>query len=397
MEMLMGMPKGTSTGTPRILVLEGALRENGGLRVNHGLVRQWTAEGQPARLLVLENVAPTMPMFTPDPEVPWTYASSQVRRFRTALPFVLAGLVRHCRWADVVISGSEVGWQLPLGWLVTRVVRRPFFVLVQSPLNQAVEEWQPAALRRVLLWVHRHVDRAMCISAGLVPQVIANGLDPRRVAVTPVGIDVDRVIRRGRADQGWGPRPGGEPPVLFAMGRLDPVKGFDVLIDASARLRAEGIVHRVVIAGEGPERAALQARVERHGLQGVVQLPGHLAEPQRILAGADAFVLSSRREGNGSLALLEALAHGRPIVAADCETGPRELLRDGRLGDLVPPGDAEALATALGRHLRGPARLRAAAAGGPDMAREFDQAATAWRLARYIRGELRLRSRPHRG
>jgi glycosyltransferase involved in cell wall biosynthesis len=381
-------------GWPRILLLEGALRDNGGLRVNHDLVRRWVADGVSASLLVLENVAPDTPMLTPSADVPWTYASAKVRRSRAALPFVIAGLVRHCRRADVVISGSEVGWQLLLGRLVTRLLRRPFVTLVQSLLGPAIDDWRPASLRRGLRWANRHVDAALCVAPGLVPQVVANGLAPDRVAVLPVGIDVDEVIRRGRqASAGARLRPDSATPLLVAMGRLSPVKGFDLLIDASARLRDQGLAHHIMIVGEGPQRAELEALIQARGLREEVELVGFLSEPQPLLAAADVFVLPSRREGNGGLVLLEALAHGRPIVAADCETGPREVLQDGAFGDLVPMQDPEALAAALARHLRDPSRLRAIAALGPARARDFDQVAAARRMLDHLRGFARVSTR----
>jgi glycosyltransferase involved in cell wall biosynthesis len=372
-----------STG-PRVLLLEGALRDNGGLRVNHGLVKQWAADGVPAMLLVLENVAPDVPMFAPDQGVPWTFASTRVRRFRVAVPFVLAGLVRYCRRADVVISGGEVGWQLIFGRIVTRLLRKPFVTLVQARLDQAIEDWQPAKARPLLRWAHRHVDRAICVAPGLVDPVVAGGLPADRVGVVPVGIDVDAVVRSGAAGAGAGSDSRAGAPVLVAVGRLVDVKGFDVLVEASARLLDQGLPHAVRIIGEGPERAALADRIRTLGLQDVIELVGFVHDPQPLLAAADVFVLPSRHEGNGSLALLEALAHGRPVVASDCESGPREVLREGALGDLVPPGDAAALAGALARHLRDPRPLLAKAAGGPARARDFDQAASARALLRHL-------------
>jgi len=387
---------GAARRAPRVLLVEGALRENGGLRVNHALVADWRAAGVPARLLVLENVPPDVPLFAPAPGVPWSFASARVRRFRTALPFVLAGLVRHARRADVVISGSEVGWQLLLGWLVARLFRLPFAVLVHAPLRQAIDDWQPARLRPALWWVHRHVDRAYCVSPGLVARIVANGLPADRVAVIPVGIDVEGVTHLGAAPlpaelAALGPveEPGAaRPPLLVAMGRLAPAKGFDVLVEASAILRDEGVPHRVVIAGDGPERARLAGRIAALGLQDVVRLVGFVRAPQPLLAAADLFVLPSRHEGNGSLVLLEALAHARPIVAADCETGPRYVLGDGDFGVLVPAEDPIALAKALAEHLGDPAPLARLAAAGPRRARDFDQAVASQVLLADLREHL---------
>ena len=381
---------------PRILLIEGALRDNGGLRVSHDLARRWAAADVPVTLLVLERVAPVPPMFAPAPGVPWVYASGRVRRFRTALPWVLVGLLRHSLRADVLISGSEVGWGLLLGWGVARATRRPFFTMVHSPLQRAVDDWRPARLRPALRWVHRHVDRAFCVAPGLVGPMVSNGLPAERVEVTPVGIDVDDVIRRGRATSGDAADDAAlddaalddavaSGPMLVGMGRLAPAKGFDLLVDASARVQRLGLRHRLVIVGEGPSRSALEGQIAATGFADRIRLVGHLDEPQPTLAGADLFVLSSRHEGNGSLVLLEALAHGRPVVAADCETGPREVLHDGALGELVAVEDVDALAAALAGFVRDPGPLRAKALSGPARARDFDQAAAAQFLLDRVR------------
>lgn len=157
-------------------------------------------------------------------------------------------------------------------------------------------------------------------------------------------------------------------PVVLGVGRLVEQKDFATLIEAFARLRVQAPRARLILLGEGAERARLTARVEAHGLRGVVAMPGHVPDPLGYMARADLFVLSSRWEGH-PLSLIEALGCGCPVVATDCPTGPAEILQgpDGALlAPLVPPGDAVAMAAAMARVLAAPpdpAPLRARAEG----------------------------------
>lgn len=357
---------------PRVLVLEGALRDNGGLRVSGDLARRWQDLGARVRFLVLENVEPDGPMYEPDPRLDVRWGSREVRRFRSAAPRILANTLRQVRKADVVVSGSEVGYGLLLGWAAARIARKPFVVLVQSSLPRAVAAWTPARLRPLLTQVHQRVDAAVCVSPGLVPDVLEVGLDASRVHAVDIGIDV--AATRAAVEAAGGPRRSTSGRTrLVAAGRLVDQKGFDVLLDALARVVSAGGDVELVLVGAGEQDADLRDRADLLGVADRVEFAGHRDDLPSLLAGADLFVLSSRYEGNGSLVLLEALAVGVPVVATDCPTGPRYVLRDGRLGDLVPVEDAGALADAVHAFLEDPEPLRRKALGGPERAMDFDQ------------------------
>ena len=156
------------------------------------------------------------------------------------------------------------------------------------------------------------------------------------------------------------PAPHGSGRQLVAVGRLVPQKGFDVLLDAFARVAPAHPDWSLLVLGDGPERPRLEAQAARLGLSGRVAMPGQVADPLPLLAGSDLFVMSSRYEGL-PMALLEALACGLPAVSFDCPTGPREVIRDGVDGVLVAAGDGAALSGALGR-LMGDGAARAALA-----------------------------------
>jgi glycosyltransferase involved in cell wall biosynthesis len=227
----------------------------------------------------------------------------------------------------------------------------------QDPLERG--PW-PAAVRLL----YPRAARLVCVSAGIAAE--RPWLPAGKVVTIPNAVQLDAA-----------PVPGdpaltsADAPHVIALGRLHPQKGFDLLIGAFARLAADHPAWHLTIIGEGPERARLEAEVARFGLTGRVHLPGAAKAPAVLLRAAAAgsvFAFPSRFEGFPNV-LIEAMACGLPVVAADCRYGPGEILEGGRGGLLVPVEDAAALAAALDRvmgdralrdDLAGRARARAA-------------------------------------
>ena len=110
---------------------------------------------------------------------------------------------------------------------------------------------------------------------------------------------------------------------------------------------------RLAILGEGIERKLLEGLVQDLGIGADVWLPGFTPNPYAHMARASLFALSSRWESM-SMVLVEALALGLPVVATNCDFGPREILQNGRYGRLVPVGDVESMAAAIKGALAGP-------------------------------------------
>jgi glycosyltransferase involved in cell wall biosynthesis len=184
----------------------------------------------------------------------------------------------------------------------------------------------------------RHAACVLACNADAAAEVRRAG---GRADVVPHGVDLSRF--RPRAAR----RPG--PLALLAVGRLVEKKGFHVLLEAAARLRAP---FRLRIVGEGPERARLAEAVERRGLAASVELAGALthAELPAEYAAADVVVAPSLADATGDRdglpnVVLEAMASGLPVVGGD--VGALATALDGETGLLVAPGDAAALAGAL--------------------------------------------------
>ncbi|WP_395394139.1 glycosyltransferase family 4 protein [Novosphingobium sp. BL-8A] len=156
---------------------------------------------------------------------------------------------------------------------------------------------------------------------------------------------------------------------ICAVGRLTHQKGFDLLLQAFATVAPRFPGWRLTIRGEGPDRAALEARIAELGLGGRVELPGLSSVPRGWVAECDLFVLSSRYEGFPNV-LGEAMAAGLPVVASDCDFGPADMVENGRSGVLVASEDPAALGEALAKMIENPAeRQRMGAAAAQAMAR----------------------------
>ncbi|MDR7946762.1 glycosyltransferase family 4 protein [Achromobacter aegrifaciens] len=150
---------------------------------------------------------------------------------------------------------------------------------------------------------------------------------------------------------------------LLAVGRLHADKGFDLLIQAYAKLAASHPGWDLVILGEGDERRALEAQALEAGLASRIFMPGRAGNVGDWYDSADLYVLTSRFEGLSNT-LLESMASGLAAVSFDCDTGPREIIREGVDGVLVRPnGDVPALCKALDAVMRNDAdRVRMAQA-----------------------------------
>jgi len=194
---------------------------------------------------------------------------------------------------------------------------------------------------------HRRADRIVCQTAAMRDDVVRAGVPADRTVVIPNPVDLDRIA--GRAGGGRPFAQGGRH--LVAAGRLVHPKGFDLLLEAFARVvkaRDDVWLH---LLGDGPERAALEARAAELGLGPQVAFEGFLDNPYPWLRHADLFVLPSRYEGFPNV-VLEALALGTPVVAFDCPGGSAVV--DGVNGWTVPAGDVGALAERIGTALDGP-------------------------------------------
>jgi glycosyltransferase involved in cell wall biosynthesis len=135
----------------------------------------------------------------------------------------------------------------------------------------------------------------------------------------------------------------GQPPVIVAAGRLTKEKDFPTLIQAFCCVR-KAYPCRLMILGEGRERNRLEQLVQSLNLESDVSMPGFVHNPYKYMTRSCLFILSSSSEGLPSV-LIEALALGVPVISTDCESGPREILKNGLLGTLTPVGDIASMSS----------------------------------------------------
>jgi glycosyltransferase involved in cell wall biosynthesis len=215
----------------------------------------------------------------------------------------------------------------------------------------------------------RRTDALVAVSPEVRDALQALGIGTRReFHVIPLGLDLDPflVVTRPHGDLRRHIGLAADQPLVGVVGRLVPIKGVEVLLDAMTHLRG---VHLAVV-GDGEERAALTERARLLGLADRTHFVGWWPDIPGAMSDCDVVALTSRNEGT-PVALIEALATARPVVATDVG-GVRHVVDDGVTGWLAPSGDAAAVAGLI-RRLLDDAEQRASfgAAGRESVRRRF--------------------------
>ena len=259
----------------------------------------------------------------------------------------LVRLLRRQRPAIVHTHTSKAGF---IGRLAARLARVPAIIhqphghIFYGYYGRAVTAFYVALERIAARWS----DRLITLTDREIEEHLALGIGVRDQFVTvPSGVPTAELRARapGRAAARDALRLPPDAFVVAALGRLVPVKGFDLLVEAMPALLAAVPGAHAVVIGDGPEAVALASRAERLGVSARVRLYGPSADPAAILAAADVLAAPSRNEGMGR-ALVEAMALGVPVVGADVGGIP-SVVGDDEAGRLIPPDDVPALAAAL--------------------------------------------------
>lgn len=270
-----------------------------------------------------------------------------------AVPVRIAELIWRRR-IDIVHTRNWAAFDGVLAALLAPRVR-----VIHGEHGRAIEDLDGCNPRRNRLrrWLRFRVWKFVAVSDELRNWLNQRvGIPEHSLVYIPNGVDAghfrparDPELRR---DLGIGEH----EFVVGAVGRLDPVKNHESLIEAAALLNSEGIAVRVVIVGDGPAREKVQAAARSASLALPPLFVGYQPDPSRFYRIFNAFVLPSLAEGMANT-LLEAMASGLPAVCTSVG-GNRELVRDGETGRQVPAGDSAALARALREYCENPEECR---------------------------------------
>lgn len=345
-----------------VAILLPDLGAGGAERVCIHLANELVARGLAVDMTLLRTGGALRPLLDPRVRV----FDLQARRIRHAC----APLVRYLR-REHPASLIACMWPLPVLALVARrLARTGTRVVAAEHTAWSVADAGGGRARR---WARSATMRLAYPSAeGVVAVSDGAADDLARIS----GLPRDRVhaihnpIAGARRSMRSAPLPAscrswaeGVHRKLLAVGTLKAVKDYATLLRAFAILRRD-VDARLLVLGEGEQRVALEALACELGIADQVSLPGFVADTRPFYRRADLHVLSSRVEGLPTV-IVEALEQGVPVVSTDCRSGPREILRDGRFGSLVPVADPAALALAMRAALEAPvdaAALRARAA-----------------------------------
>jgi len=339
-----------SKARPRITLIGLTQRKNtrafgGAPVVIVNLANHFARRGFPVEVLIFTHRRVTEFPFVFDPAVSVHRLAAQSR---VLLQAGVAYDLARSRPARILAVGNKANA------LVARAIGLPglkgeLWATLHHSLSSEMAGWSEAKRRkrvRQWRWILSRAAGLIAVSRGVADDFAAvTGVDAGRLHViyNPI-IDPALDARlREPADHPW--FADASPPVILGVGRLTEQKDFANLINAFAEVQRRRPC-RLLILGEGEERARLEALAVTLGVRERVDLPGFVPDPLAFMRSARLLVMSSRWEGFGNV-LVEALYCGTPVVSTDCPHGPREVLADGQYGRLVPVGDPVALAAAI--------------------------------------------------
>ena len=352
----------------KLLFIVTALHKDGALLSTLTTLKHLDRRYFEPRLFVLKQVKPSeqgtsWKLLLQDVDVVFGEQPGEKSRLRSFLFF--RRFYKSARQSDIIIGGLEMAPTF-LAVFAGKSLGKPSIGFIRNSLPELLQglPWHHRALTRMM---YPFLTRAIAISNGI--KAGTERLLPRlkgRISTVYIPIDIQRIRELGSL-----PAPAvHKGPYILGVGRLMPQKGFDILLQAYAKAREQGLQQDLVIIGEGRERKRLEKMIEELGLADRVMLAGFQENPYTWMKQADLFVSSSRFEGFCRV-LAEAQALGTPVVSTDCPDGPAEVLQNGESGILVENENADALANGIMSLINDKTKMQEFSAKGMERVEEF--------------------------
>lgn len=217
---------------------------------------------------------------------------------------------------------------------------------ISTPLAQAkgIQKLKYLLILKAMQWLWVKADAMIAVSSALAEDVRKNVRlkNPISTIYNPIVLPNYSILIEQKITHHWSDK---NIPTFIFVGRLAKVKRIDLLLQAFKQVQQKQLC-RLLIVGDGTEKASILDFIRKNDLTDVCHLTGQQNNPLPWIKSADALVLSSDYEGFGNV-IVEAMACGTQVIATDCPFGPAEILDNGRYGQLVPVDDSEALAEAM--------------------------------------------------
>jgi glycosyltransferase involved in cell wall biosynthesis len=325
------------------------LEGGGAERVMVTLANQFARQGHQVDFLLMHKTGVYLKEVAREVNV----IDMQRRRTRQSLKPLMHYLREAC--PDGILS--SLPYPNMLNIIAARLVRTQATVVVREANTPSLrtrwaDQLKDRVFERLVKYLYRYADWVVAVSRGVQRDLLQyTRVLPERVALIYNPTYTHRLLelREQPVEHPWFAP--GEPPVVLGVGRFYLQKDFATLIRAFAKVRASRPA-RLVILGDGPLRAELEALSQQLGIAEHVSMPGFVENPFAYMRRAAVFVLPSRFEGLPNV-LIQAMACGCPVVSTNCPSGVEDVLDNGRYGHLVPVGDVEAMARAILRVLEG--------------------------------------------
>jgi len=335
----------------RVAIFLTDLRGGGAERVMLNLAYGFIARGVEVELVLVNLEGPYLAQLPPELRVVHLGGEKLLK----SLPRLVKYLRRE--QPEILLTALEDTNIIALWAKVIARTRTRVVVTVHNNLSkesQNATDLKRRLVPRLIPWFYPWADTVVAVSKGVADDLNTLGLK-QHIEVIYNPIVTPELINKAKEPVTHQWLNSGAAPVILGVGRLCKQKDFPTLIRSFALVRSHQLA-RLIILGEGEDLPDLRALVQKFKLTEDVDFPGFVANPYAYMARSSICVLSSAWEGFGNV-LVETMATGVPVVSTACESGPAEVLADGKYGQLVSVGDSENMAQAIIDTLESPPNL----------------------------------------